>query len=617
MPLCVAPRVLSFPALALCVLFCLAFCAVASPLGDACARFEGLDYDRDGTPEIELLRPAIGASADARGAARGLVLLVIEERLLRASRSGADLRGLLRRYARDLASEGLDVESAAVRLYAGPRHQDGLTLLALREFVRSVYADRPDLRGVVLIGRFPDALLVRQFNWWKRDPITLNQGKLNEVAYGGEGVDYLRSCPEVVATRADIVLGDLDGRWENVYRRERMSLPYALAAFPGGPGTLAEGPEAVETGALAFEDMFLVNDGQYRLELSPSGKLLLTLLPEPNTECSAADRALPNPMARPEIWVSRLDASHASVAPNPAVRGTDGRGLLDEAGKPQAVDFADEASVPPAHTLWAADEATERAMLADWLERRHRFRLGDYAYARKPASVGTGWGSALPAIKEAFPEWSSFAEEGYEVVREDVNLREVVDWLRRPAVIRSMKAHGDPWGCSWAEAPSVPDLEAAVGSTLYAWKRDGARLTPSLGATPGKLDFAITRSLYESGNAPEAPSVWLYTACEGTAPQGGAETPYTHPQYGFWQGAECLVFHLRGLSLIGRSKVFYDEPGDTWGVLGRGGGMGDVWSSYFESESQDGSLFTDNGIGRKRAYFWCVLGDGSARVLSP
>ncbi len=548
---------------------------------------------------------------------RGVVLLVIEERLLTRSEAGPGLRGSLRRYAEDLAAEGLDARGVAARVYSGPRHQDGLTVLALREFLRAVYSDMPSLKGVVLIGDFPDALLVRQFNWWKRDPLTRNTGTRAEAVYGGEGGDYLRSYPEGVAMRADIVLGDLDGRWENVYHRERTRLPYVLAAFPGGPATLASGPEAIETGALAFEDMFLVNDGEYRLELDHKGKLLLRLLPEPNDECSEADLLLPNPIARPEIWVSRLNAKHASVVPNPAIKGTDGRGLLDENGRPQAVEFADEASVPPATSLWVADESSERAMLADWLDRRHRYRLGEYADARKPASIGTGWRSALPAVREAFPEWTDFAEEGYEVVREDVNLREVVDWLRRPAVIRSMKAHGDPWGCTWAAAPNVPELEAAVGPMLYAWKREGARLVPSLGASPGKLDFAVTRSLYESGNAPEAPAVWLYTACEGTAPQGGADVPYTHPHYGFWQGAECIVFHLRGLALVGRSKVFYDEPADTWGVLGRGGGLGDVWRNYFEAESQDKSLFTDDGIGRKRAYFWCVLGDGSARVAAP
>jgi hypothetical protein len=109
-------------------------------------------------------------------------------------------------------------------------------------------------------------------------------------------------------------------------------------------------------------------------------------------------------------------------------------------------------------------------------------------------------------------------------------------------------------------------------------------------------------------------SIWLYTSCEGTKVAGAETLPYNHPDYGHWQGAECFLFHISGLALIGRSKVFYDEPREMWSVLGEGGTMGDVWRHYFEVEADDAGLFTDNDIGRKRAYFWNILGDPTVRV---
>jgi hypothetical protein len=43
--------------------------------------------------------------------------------------------------------------------------------------------------------------------------------------------------------------------------------------------------------------------------------------------------------------------------------------------------------------------------------------------------------------------------------------------------------------------------------------------------------------------------------------------------------------------------------------------MGNVWRHYFDVEGADPSLFTDDDIGRKRAYFWNVLGDPTVRVV--
>lgn len=588
----------------------------ASVLELACTRYAETDLDADGEYEIERLRlagPLAGVDAE-----RPLVLVIVEERLLAPPQAGADLVPALDTYVQDLAREGYCAAAIGAKVYSGPRHQDGLTVLAIREFLRHVWRELPALRAVVLVGAFPDAFLVRQYNWWKHGQITLNAGKEGERSYGEDaGIDYLASIPEPVALRCDLVLGDMDGRWEEVYHREREELPHLIAAFPDGRLSAGRGADAIEEGTTAYEDFFFVNDGRYSVHYRTNGRPVISCIAEGDDECSPADLLSPNPIAKPELWVSRLDARHASVVPDPTVTDKHGRHLLDECGNPQVLEFATPEETPHPHAIWVPSEAAERNMLADWFGRRHRFSLGEMADERRPASIGTGWGSAMPSMKAAFPEWAEFSDEGYEVVREDTNLAEVVDWLKRPAVVRSVKAHGDPWGCEWAPAPDTSALDRAAGPAIWNWARESCTLRPTLAATAHKLDFAVTRSLYESGSLPDGPAVWLYTACMGMSPSHGAELPYNDPRYGWWQGAECLLMHCRGLAIIGRSKVFYDEPTGMWDVLGSGGTPGDVWRHYFDTEADDPVLFADNGIGRKRAYFWCVVGDCTARVAAP
>ncbi len=587
---------------------------LSSDLDALCASHSGVDLNSDGAAEVEslsLLPELVRESADAP-----LALVLVEERLLQMPTEGPDLLPHLGTYVDDLATEGWSAVCVGCSVYAGENHQDGLTLLALREFLRGVAASRPELEAVMLVGAFPDACIVRQVNWWKHEPITLHAGQEGERVYDAEGgIDFLRSYPESVCFRADIVLGDLDGHWEDLYHQEAVALPYLIAAYPDGRETSGFGPDATEQGELEFVDFFFVNDGEFRVHSGPNGRTIVSPLPSSHAECSADDLRLPNPVARPEVLIGRLDARHASVIPDPTIVDRHGRHFLSPDGVPQVMEFESEEEAPKPRAFYVPSEPTERRMLAEWFERRHGHSAGEYADQRFAASVGTGWGSAIPEVQAAFADLSDDPPDGYESVREDVTLLEAVEILKRPAVIRSMKAHGDPWGCTWSPAPDADALEAACGPSIWNWRHEGSILTPSV-TDVDRLDFAITRSLYENGRLPSGGAVWLYTSCEGTLPAGAESVPYNHPAYGHWQGAECILFHLRGLALIGRSKVFYDEPREMWSVLGAGGAMGDVWRNYFQVDGNDAGLFTDNDIGRKRAYFWNVLGDPTVRVAA-
>ncbi|MBM3498419.1 MAG: hypothetical protein FJX74_07075 [Armatimonadetes bacterium] len=588
------------------------FSAQRAALQRLCRVFSPCDLNADGTREIEELRPIdLGYTVGAAETRNDTVLLIIEPRLM--EESGIDLRPSLRQFAADLATEGHDTHALVAQVYAGPRHQDGRTVLALRELLRAAKRELPDLRGVVLIGRFPEAMIVRQYYWLKQTPIAINAGLPNERRFE-EAVEYIRDRAELVAWRSDLILGDLDGQWEAVYHEGRTELPHFLAVCPEGVEAQDSTTDLYEFGTDAFEDFFFVNDGKWRMEAKGEGRIRFQQLPDENDECSPDDLTLPNPLARPDLRVSRVDASHVGLEPASDLVDAEGRGLLDERGLPQTLTFADTASTPRAIGVWRHSEQTERRLLAEYFERNHRFRTGGYAEARKPASFSTEFGSALPELRETFAAWKGFDEPGYDVQGEGATLLEAIRWLKRPAAVRALKAHSDPWGSSVGKTEDAEALKTELGGTFGGWRSEGNQLVPGL-LNQDKLHLEYYRALWANGQLPDCGVLYLHTGCESIAPEGAATLPYSHPQYGYWQGAESLLFHANGLALVGRSKVFYDEPRGFFRVLATGGTVGEAWAEYFAIESAATDVDeVGGGIGRKRAYFWSVLGDWTLTV---
>ena len=116
----------------------------------------------------------------------------------------------LDRLVADIRQEGDDCRLVSADLYQGPVQKDGRVLLALRRFLQQA-RDRVGLTSVVMVGRFPEAQILRRFPWapaFKR--------MINGVATNGRR--YLAVDPELVAGSADIVLADLTGHWEDVYQ---------------------------------------------------------------------------------------------------------------------------------------------------------------------------------------------------------------------------------------------------------------------------------------------------------------------------------------------------------------------------------------------------------------
>jgi len=584
------------------------FTASTKAVARLCERFSHWDENRDGTVEVDRLAP-FGMPRAATAALRGTVLVLVEDRLLSSNPELPDLREELDGYAVQLAADGWNTLCVAARVYAGPRHQDGRTLLALRRFFTAVKHRVPSFTGAVLVGSFPEAYLVRQYNWRQHNPFTINAGTSREKVFS-EPVYLIRSRAEPVATRCELVLADLDGRWDRAYVEKPTALPSAIAVY-GAEEHPMGGPTAdYELGSDTFEDFFFVNDGRYVLTMRQDGQIDFRALPTENRECSARDLRLPNPMARPDICVSRINPRGVALRPKPDVRGSAGEGLLSADGLPQRVTFASKEERPKWTAVWEPDPRLERRLIIELLQRDRRYRSGEFAAACKPGSISTEFGSSLEELKAALPAWREFSEEGYDIDGHGATVLAAIEWLKRPGLLRAFKAHSNPWGSDFFATEDVAQIEQAVGGRAWSWQEDDAVLAPGLKHSTGRLDFAIYRSIYENRVLPDAASLFIHTGCESIAPPGAPNRPYSAPEYCSWQGAEALMFYCNGLALVGRAKVFYDEPREFAAQLGKGRTWGDAWRHYFEVEARAASEDeVGGGIGRKRAYFWSPLGD--------
>jgi hypothetical protein len=253
-----------------------------------------------------------------------------------------------------------------------------------------------------MIGRFPEAQILRRWPW----------APAFEKAIAGVatiGRRYLAVDPELVAGSADIVLADLTGHWEDVYQpsvttRALYMLPTGASADSAGwlrlddeiTGTVVElEPEQTTT------DVFYLDEAQVEMTLvKPVSRVRIRRF-RADPEVSAANRPRPNPIAFPEITVSRINAYHVAVRllaeSEPGHRHDRAdpvRRHHDTAGKPamftSTVNDATEPTADPA--VWvigpdefAPDPALERQLINEYLDRNHRYRTG--TWPTRPGSI--------------------------------------------------------------------------------------------------------------------------------------------------------------------------------------------------------------------------------------
>lgn len=578
------------------------------------------------TPTIESISPLpFPGMTDPLSTTQPIVVVLVEARLLNHLPAKApavsDLEQRLLDYHLDLRDEGFDARTVSVRMRRGGGHLDGAGVLAIRELFQNLYATHPNFAGAVLVGSFPEAMLVRRFVWKKTsEDVTIN-GTLHA------DVDVLFMIPQVIAERTDLVLSDLDGKWEQLYQPGPITL-HGLLAIPS-PGhsnwPVDDGlftSSQFEWSTHTFEDFFWIRDDDFA-DLSLAGASNLTLRlrrARRNPECSAADRAQANPIARPEINVSRINARNVAVMPDPAFIDTTGKGFLDASGKPQPVTMA--STFPD---MWKQDPAFERRLLIDFFDRNHQYRRGDYYFAPfRAAAISSSaftmhWQVASGMAKKLEEASSDFAPS---VVAEKASLLEFVRWMKKPATFRGLMTHAGHDNSLFDPVDyEVSELEDELGGPPWRWKLTSAKtLTyePSLDEQDSKGDFYVYRSLWENGSlGSTGPAFFLHNGCFVNSPSGAWTAAYDSPHYAVRQEAESELFYLNGLAIGCRAKEFNDSlQRDFPTAFGAPNArFGDGLTAYFDAETKDASLGAfDNDVKAKRAYFWSVVGDWTLQL---
>lgn len=602
---------------ALCALLASpAHAAPADSLEILCAKFSNFDRNGDGQLEIQSLQHI--ATVGDRGER---VVMLVERRLLAPTSRAQDLDPVVKRWADDLQYEGYRASVVAVELAPSDLHQDGQYLLAIREFLRAVNKDK-SLAGVVLVGRFPDSSIVRTCNWRRRANVTLRKGQPDAKTY--KGGRYLHRSPELVAPRADIVLADLDGNWEDIYVQPPTELESVKAVFAEGKVPEKGGPCIdLQVSTATFTDFFHVSDGAVRVveargtERRPVPARVIIRDQVGNYECSRADGRLPNGLAQPDIFVSRIDARGVALSPREDITGVDGAKLLDAEGKPQVVKFASKKEVPRWDRVWQHDEALERRLLAEYFDRNHTYRTGQTSVSWRPASIACELPSGFRSMSRAATNWER-GDRRVADLRGKPTLVDFVEWIKYPAILRTVRAHSHPSFSQFGKVDAA-QLDAMLDGPAWSWTQKGDRLEPSLAAACGRgaLNWFLLRSLWEHGQMASEPTFYHHTGCNAISPPGVSKHAYDHPEYGLRQGAESLLMYGNGLALIGRSKVYYDEPRGFAEALREGHTYGKAWSEYFRIEATTrGEQAPGPSVDRKRAYFWSVLGDWTLRLAT-
>lgn len=585
--------------------------------------FQGYDHDQDGINEINTLKyVSFDINSKSPSYEKDLVLVLVEKRLFKkipdSEYSETDLINQLEKYKTDLKKDGLESRFIISDVYKGGEHQDGLTVLALRKWFQTIH-ENWNLKAVVLVGSFPEAMLVRRWIWRKENSNIEINGKMQT------NVDYLRIVPEIISDRSDLVLADLDGNWDKIYEKEKKGLEYfeALPAvniddsWPNDQDIFNS--SSFNKGHLYFEDFFWIKDDNYLVIPPPSSYLSLKLSTAlRNPEISQADKNNPNPIAIPEILVSRINPFHIAVKYDYPL--DTGINFLDEDGKPRVY----ETSVILSKANYIKRSAAmERKLLMEYFGRNHKFRNGDYTntYSNTAAiSYGNGIDHA--------PELLKYLKEGIQnpqnsLLRKSASLLDYISFLQYNANLKGATAHSSSLSSEYGKVDDLKYLYKRLGGHIYRWKRtfDGSNytFTPSIEGHNGSADAHFHRSVYENGLlAKTNPCFYIHMGCRVNSPHKFKEMGYSHPIYSTIigeQNAESILFFTKGLAIASRAKVFNDWPNGFTKELGTSTSkrFGEGLIAYHNKESQNSNLLEDQAQS-KRPYTWSIQGDATLRL---
>jgi hypothetical protein len=614
------------------------------------SRYTPYDINADGIREINSLRALFPNPEPYYSTPHGVVLVLVSPELvtddpnIQMSRLEMSLwLGLL---GSDISADGFFPYFIEASVHSGLPHQDGRTLLALRRFVKEFRGHYP-VAGVLLVGPFPDAAIVRSVfaKSNRENPINLDSG-LFPITHTGH---LLQIGSEFITPRAEIVLGDMDGNWEALYQQ----MPFTVTHYDALPlqdtetypqdGQVIVTPHYKQTTSSSYQDVFYIQD--HSVTATPSGgwlNLSITNLTEPSPEVSAADRLRPNRIARPEIHVSRLDPRRVAIMPT-APRDIDGKFPLDASGRPQKLRYVYQANL-----TWRRDRTLERRLIADYIDRGHRFRLGhDNSLPFRTSAIRSdddrlqapaSFNSLLRQAHGSF---------GSSTAVDNATLLDYINWLRDPAVLRGIAAHSEPINSIFGPETSPLELEFATGGLDFAtgshvwrwvgrWENGLWVLEPSFAGITVGANFHIYRTMWEFDTLRSAGQNFVvHDGCEVMRPKNAETVPYDDSTYGQADNTgrvangESLMFYANGLGLMARNKVFDDNPAGFYEAVKNTGRFGFGWRAYFLKEADNAGLNERTadptqvfGTGdrrwrtlqRKRSYFWNTIGDFTLKI---
>ncbi|MDQ3291893.1 MAG: T9SS type A sorting domain-containing protein [Bacteroidota bacterium] len=587
------------------------------------AKYGGYDMDKNGTKEIESLSylPFEAPNSQEVPANGRLVLVLVEPRLLQdipnSTYNKQDLLNRLERWKGDLRAEGYYTRFIAAKVYDGSAHQDGRTVLAMRKFLQDVYSTYPNLKGVMLVGSFPEAMLVREWLWKREkaagDTLTVKGKKYTNIS-------YIRSIPERVSHRTDIVLADLNGKWENTYQQEAKTVS-CLVAIPDQqlpsdwPATGTGVPSPIlSSKAYEFfdsenmEDFFYVKDSKMDVVLDNGVQLNFRAYPNQHPELSPADRLLLTPTAQPEISVSRINTRHIALDVLPGI------GLIDGNGKPQtytgrAIDFS---------TAFQQNPVLERTLLIEYFDRNHLHRIG--AYNHMPLNLAATAGpdfkaaSAREFLNNASLTWNEQKEF------DQANLEDYLRFLKYNAVVKGYRAHGSRTGMSFYNTYDPQRLLALTGPSFRWTKKfisarpEKYEYKPTFEDKSGSADWGFHRTLWQNKKLTSVrPSFYFFFGCEANSPANSEKVPYNHSTYGQFNNAENILYFLNGLATMTRAKTFNDDISGFPDALKKDiyANLGDGWKAHY---SYVATHTASSQASNKRSYWWSVLGDWTLRL---
>lgn len=597
--------------------------------------YQNFDIDGDGIREINALSLMDFEPATPLGGSQGLAIVLVDPRLLSSSSGelNATVRNHLINHRDDLVREGYAPRFLLADLYRGAQHQDGRTLLAVRRFLNSVRTWYPGLKGVTLVGSFPEATLFRRVLFRSVE----------------NGKQFLVLHPERINPRADIVLSDLDGNWESLYQLVgnneflKVEVPNTVTfpriTWPLSSQTLTGTVRTFEN--VFWEDIFYLREDYVDRTTAVSGigsavTVRINSTAQRHPELTSADRALANPIARPEIMVSRIDAK--GIAVNPYFRNRfgatlldrNGRGPLDANGRPQALEF--DRVIPydmsPPTMRWQHDPLLEQRIITDYFDRNHQHRLGVAHASQYRTSGVTEANSGLRSPWVMNQELRKADPTGLQpsIEYDQANMFMYIMSLREPSVLRGIASHSNAQGSQFADVNNPYLIELALGGTPFAWQQTSLdnrwQFTPSAASVMGWADWKIGRSLWTNKTlAFTGQSFYIHEGCSIIVPdENFPNMSYDDADYGFKNNADSILFYQNGLALLGRGKVFWDSPtGYTSAIAAAGGRFGYGWQGMFASAGNDATLRPGTNadvrvFNNKKPYFWDLRGDWTVKL---